>query len=120
MSESLAVSGATASQAANAQAQLLDPRRKLQLGLGVIWLLDGILQLQPFMFGKGFPQMLAGNASGNPALVARPITWSAGFIDHHLVIIPFGIMGWCPSSAAQPWPWTCSPPGARGGWAHRR
>jgi hypothetical protein len=88
MSESLAV-GAAASPGANAQVQSvpLDPRRKLQLGLGVIWLLDGILQLQPFMFGKGFPQMLAGNASGNPAFVASPITWSVGFIDHHLIML---------------------------------
>jgi hypothetical protein len=39
------------------------------------------------MFGKGFPQMLAGNAAGNPAFVAIPITWSAGFIDHHLVAL---------------------------------
>ena len=31
--------------------------------------------------------MLAGNASGNPAFVASPITWSAGFIDHHLVVL---------------------------------
>jgi len=89
MSESLAVGGAVASPDADARVQssLLDPRRKLQLGLGVIWLLDGFLQLQPFMFGKGFPQMLAGNASGNPAFVASPITWSAGFIDHHLVVL---------------------------------
>jgi len=88
MSESLAVGGAVASPDANARVQsaLLDPRRKLQLGLGVFWLLDGVLQLQPFMFGKGFPQMLAGNAPGNPAFVASPITWSAGFIDHHLGI----------------------------------
>jgi hypothetical protein len=85
MSESLAVGGAVASPAA--QARVLDPRRKLQLGLGVFWLLDGFLQLQPFMFGRGFPRMLAGNASGNPAFVARPITWSAGFIDHHLVML---------------------------------
>src|SRR5579862_612965 len=85
MSESLAAGGAVASPAA--QARVLDPRRKLQLGLGVFWLLDGFLQLQPFMFGRGFPRMLAGNASGNPAFVARPITWSAGFIDHHLVML---------------------------------
>ena len=89
MSESLAVGGAVASPHANARVQpaLPDPRRKLQLGLGVVWLLDGFLQLQPFMFGKGFPQMLAGNASGNPAFVASPITWSAGFIEHHLVAL---------------------------------
>ncbi len=89
MSQSLAVGGAVASPAADARVQpaLPDPRRKLQLGLGVIWLLDGFLQLQPFMFGQGFPRMVAANASGNPAFVARPITWSAGFIDHHLVAL---------------------------------
>jgi len=89
MSESLAVGGAVAQADARARVRqaVLDPRRKLQLGLGVIWLLDGILQLQPFMFGKGFPQMLAGNAQGNPAFIANPITWSAGFIDHHLAVL---------------------------------
>jgi hypothetical protein len=90
MSESLAVRAAAACPDAAARAPrapALDSRRKLQLGLGVIWLLDGFLQLQPFMFGKGFPQMLAGNAPGNPAFVAGPITWSAGIIDHHLVAL---------------------------------
>ena len=89
MSESLAVGTAVARPDAAVQASpaALDSRRKLQLGLGVIWLLDGVLQLQPFMFGKGFPRMLAENAPGNPAFVARPITWSAGFIDHHLVVL---------------------------------
>jgi hypothetical protein len=92
MSESLAVSTATArpekpDAGAAAPPAPLDPRRKLQLGLGVIWLLDGILQLQPFMFGKGFPQMLAGNAPGNPGVVANPIAWSASFIGHHLAVL---------------------------------
>jgi hypothetical protein len=64
----------------------LDQRRKLQLALAVIWLLDGILQYQPFMFGQAFPQMLAGTSSGNPAAVASPIGWSATFIDHHLAV----------------------------------
>ena len=53
----------------------------------MIWLLDGVLQYQPFMFSKGFPQMLAGASSGNPAAFASPITWSATFIDHHLVAV---------------------------------
>ncbi len=65
----------------------LDVRRKLQLGLAVIWLLDGVLQYQPFMFTKAFPRMLAGTSSGNPAVVASPITWSATFVDHHLVAV---------------------------------
>jgi hypothetical protein len=65
----------------------LEPRRALQLTLGFLWLLDGMLQLQPFMFGRGFAQMLAGSASGNPAAVARPVTWSATLIGHHQVVL---------------------------------
>ena len=65
----------------------LDLRRTLQLALAVIWLLDGVLQYQPSMFTSDFPRMLAGTSSGNPAVVASPITWSATFIDHHLVAV---------------------------------
>src|SRR5579875_1217987 len=59
-------------------------RRWLQLGLAAIWVLDGVLQYQPFMFTKAFGQMLAATAPGNPAVIAHPITWSAGIIEHHL------------------------------------
>ena len=65
----------------------LDPRRQLQLALGVIWVLDGILQYQPSMFTKSFPGMLAESAHGNPAVIAGPITWSANLIDHHVVVL---------------------------------
>ena len=95
MSESLAVGrvaappavGAAADAAAADAAAALDPRRKLQLALGVIWVLDGILQYQPSMFTKSFPAMLAASARGNPAVVAVPITWSANLIDHHVVVL---------------------------------
>jgi hypothetical protein len=59
------------------------PRRQLQLALAVLWLLDGILQLQPAMFGKALPQMLSATAQGNPALVGTPVTWAATLIAHH-------------------------------------
>jgi hypothetical protein len=65
----------------------LDARRALQLGLAGIWLLDGVLQYQPFMYTKAFGQMLAGTADGNPAVIARPITWQAGLVEHHLVLL---------------------------------
>ncbi len=42
----------------------LDARRALQLGLAAIWLLDGVLQYQSFMYTKAFGQMLAGTAAG--------------------------------------------------------
>jgi hypothetical protein len=66
---------------------VLDTRRKLQLALGVIWLLDGILQYQPSMFSKAFPQMLAAASAGNPAVVASPVNWSANLVDHHLILL---------------------------------
>jgi hypothetical protein len=71
---------------AGARVTTLDTRRKLQLVLGALWLLDGLLQYQPAMFSRAFPQMLADAATGNPRPVAAPITWSAAFIDHHLTI----------------------------------
>ncbi len=61
-----------------------DTRRRLQLALAAVWLLDGILQFQPFMFTKDFAtQVLAPTAQGNPAPVAHPITWAAGIVAHH-------------------------------------
>jgi len=64
-----------------------DARRLLQLVLAGIWLLDGILQYQGFMYTKGFSDMLAGTASGNPGVIARPITWDATLVQHHLVLL---------------------------------
>ncbi len=65
----------------------LDARRALQLGLAAIWLLDAVLQYQSFMFSKAFGQMLAGTAPGNPSAIARPITWDATLVEHHLVLL---------------------------------
>jgi hypothetical protein len=64
-----------------------DVRRLLQLALAGLWLLDGVLQYQAFMFSKGFSDMLAGTASGNPRVVASPITWDATLVQHHLVLL---------------------------------
>jgi len=64
-----------------------DVRRALQLGLAAIWLLDGVLQYQSFMYSTGFGKMLAGTASGNPSVIARPINWDATLVNHHLVLI---------------------------------
>jgi hypothetical protein len=64
-----------------------DARRALQLGLAASWLLDGVLQYQPFMYTKAFAQSLAGTAVGNPSVIARPITWDASLVEHHLVLL---------------------------------
>ncbi len=60
-----------------------DVRRRLQLALAGIWLLDAVLQFQAFMFSRGFSQMLGATAAGNPAVIADPINWSAKIIAEH-------------------------------------
>ena len=65
----------------------LDKRRALQLGLAAIWLLDGVLQYQPFMYTTGFSHLLAATAVGDPSVIARPITWDATLVEHHLVLL---------------------------------
>jgi hypothetical protein len=87
MSESLAINRAVPRPGEGTHAATLDARRKLQLALGALWLLDGILQFQPSMFTKAFPDMLAGTSAGNPAFVASPVNWSAALITHHLVVL---------------------------------
>jgi hypothetical protein len=64
-----------------------DTRRVLQLSLAVVWLLDAVLQYQSFMFTKGFAQMLAGTAAGNPRVIASPISWDANLVQHHAVLL---------------------------------
>ena len=64
-----------------------DIRRRLQLGLAGIWLLDALLQYQSFMFSKAFSQMIGGTAAGNPGVVASPITWDATLVAHHAVLL---------------------------------
>ncbi len=50
------------------------PRRRLQLALGLAWLLDAALQYQPFMFSRAFPaQVIAASAAGSPGPVAGPV-----------------------------------------------
>jgi len=89
VSDSAALPGRLSAGAQSAAASRLTPfpdaRRWLQLGLAVIWLLDGVLQFQSMMFSKGFSQMLAGTAPGNPAAIADPINWASRLIADHPV-----------------------------------
>ena len=64
----------------------LDTRRALQLVLAASWLLDAVLQYQPFMYTKGFAQLLGNSAAGNPSVVASPITWDANLVGQHLIV----------------------------------
>jgi hypothetical protein len=61
--------------------------RKLQIALGLIWLTDGALQLQPFMFGRSFvTQVIAPNEVGQPGFVADPISLVAHLIEPRVVL----------------------------------
>ncbi|MEA2425545.1 MAG: hypothetical protein QOH13_1955, partial [Thermoleophilaceae bacterium] len=67
-------------------------RRGLQIALGLFWLLDGALQLQPFMLRTSFAtQVIAPAGNGQPYFVAGPVHWAATIIATHPVAwdIPF-------------------------------
>jgi hypothetical protein len=66
--------------------QAPDRRRMLQLALATVWLLDAVLQFQPYMFTRAFgTQMIAGAAAGNPSTLAHQIDWAGRAIGHHAV-----------------------------------
>ena len=51
--------------------------RSIQVALGVVWLIDGLLQLQPFMFSNNFlSQTITSMASGQPGIIQQTITWA--------------------------------------------
>jgi hypothetical protein len=63
-----------------------DIARSLQTALGVIWLLDGGLQFQSFMYSKGFTQMLTGMTAGQPRWLASSMSWAAHTAGHNLTV----------------------------------
>jgi hypothetical protein len=67
-------------------------RRHLQIALGLLWLLDGGLQLQHFMLGTGFARhVIAPTAAGQPHFVSAAVLWGASMIAAHPVAwdVPF-------------------------------
>ena len=60
-----------------------------RLVLATVWLLDGLFQLQPFMFTRGadgLSGMLNGRAAGNPAWIAHTITWNGSIVYHQPIL----------------------------------
>lgn len=67
---------------------MLLTRRRVQLLLGVLWLLDAALQYQPYMFSRAFAtHVLAPSAAGNPGWVADPVHWAARLTASHPVLL---------------------------------
>jgi hypothetical protein len=61
-----------------------DARRAIQTVLGLIWLLDGVLQFQAFMYSKGFIQVITGLEAGQPHWLASSIKWAAHTFQSNL------------------------------------
>jgi hypothetical protein len=61
-----------------------DRARTVQTVLGLIWLLDGALQFQSFMYSKGFIDSIMANSPGQPGWLASSIRWSANLAAGHL------------------------------------
>lgn len=61
--------------------------RRAQIALGAIWLCDGALQLQPFMFHPSIvTRIIAPNEAGQPELVAAPISLAAHLIEPRVAL----------------------------------
>ncbi len=86
---SLALETESQRVATNPGAEPRDFQRTFQLLLATVWLLDAVLQLQPFMFTRGsngLSGMLNSMAAGNPGWVGHSITWNASNVNHHPVL----------------------------------
>jgi hypothetical protein len=62
-------------------------RRGLQIALGGIWLLDGALQFQSFMYSQGFlKEVIEPSAEMQPGWIGHPILSGAHFAGHDLAL----------------------------------
>ena len=62
-------------------------RRGLRITLGLIWLLDGGLQFQSFMYSHGFlKEVIEPNAAMQPAWIGHPMISAAHFAGHNLAL----------------------------------
>jgi hypothetical protein len=63
-----------------------DARRAVQSALGLLWLLDGALQLQPYMYSQASLAGLRANATGQPLWLESSINWSVQLVGHDLAL----------------------------------
>lgn len=67
-------------------------RRHLQIALGLLWLLDGALQLQPFMLRTSFARQILDPVAAGPVhwaanlIAAHPVAWDVPFAAVQLLI----------------------------------
>ena len=70
-----------------AAAEPVPGRRRLQVCLGLLWLLDAALQYQPFMFGSGFvTRGIEPAVAGNPAAIVSSVIWASHVMLQHIAV----------------------------------
>jgi hypothetical protein len=70
-------------------------RRRIQIALGLLWILDGLLQFQPAMFTPTFAtQVIAPAGVGQPGFVAGPLNEVVRIILHQPAVtdLSFGLI----------------------------
>lgn len=66
-------------------------RRRIQVALGLLWILDGLLQFQPAMFTTKFAtQVIAPAGVGQPGFVAGPLHEVVRIILHQPAVMDLG------------------------------
>ena len=66
-------------------------RRGVQIALGLLWILDGLLQFQPAMLTRTFAtQVIAPAGQGQPAFVSGPVSEAARIILLHPAAMDVG------------------------------
>ncbi len=62
-----------------------------QIVLGLLWIADGALQFQPYMFGRTFVAGVILPAShGQPGIIGGPMVWIARIVASHVAVFNAG------------------------------
>ena len=68
-------------------ARLRITKRGIQIALGFIWLLDGLLQFQSYMYTHSFiTEVIEPTATGQPGFIGQPILTFAHFYSHDMTL----------------------------------
>ena len=62
-----------------------------RVALGFLWLADGALQFQPYMFGRTFVTGIILPAShGQPVIIGGPLVWIANLVEPRVALFNAG------------------------------
>jgi hypothetical protein len=70
-------------------------QRSLQIALGVVWIIDGLLKFQPHLFKPAFVStVIRPMATGQPALIGSTMSHMANFLSHEATmwVAVFGLV----------------------------